>query len=68
MCGRLGQSRLLGTEDELDAEKAGMQAAERTITQDLENLIHKAVDSKTADYAVVTGIQARPCLAACRQV
>ena len=33
------------------------QVAERTITADLEGLIVKAVDSKAADYAVVTGIQ-----------
>ena len=33
------------------------QVAERAITADLETLISEAVDSKTADYAVVTGVQ-----------
>ncbi|PNH07267.1 hypothetical protein TSOC_006278 [Tetrabaena socialis] len=33
------------------------QVAERTITDDLEYLIEKAVDPATADYAVITGIQ-----------
>lgn len=33
------------------------QVAERAITADLETLISKAVDSSTADYAVVTGVQ-----------
>ena len=31
--------------------------AERTITNDLEYMIEKAVDPKKADYAVVTGVQ-----------
>ncbi len=31
--------------------------AERTITDDLEYLISKAVDPSKADYAVVTGVQ-----------
>ena len=31
--------------------------AERTITADLETLVSQAVDSSTADYAIVTGIQ-----------
>ena len=34
-----------------------MQAAERTLTKDLENLIAKAVDTSKADYAVITGVQ-----------
>jgi hypothetical protein len=40
-----------------------MQAAERMISSDLEYLIEKAVDTKKADYAVFTGVQARkvPC-------
>jgi hypothetical protein len=33
------------------------KVAERTITNDLEFLISKAVDPKKADYAVVTGVQ-----------
>ncbi|GIL77001.1 hypothetical protein Vretimale_3273 [Volvox reticuliferus] len=33
------------------------QVAERTITDDLEYLIEKAVDPATADYAVITGVQ-----------
>ena len=33
--------------------------AERTITNDLEYLIEKAVDHDKADYAVITGIQVR---------
>jgi hypothetical protein len=33
------------------------KAAERTITNDLEYLIEKAVDIKKADYAVFTGVQ-----------
>ncbi|GAX83977.1 hypothetical protein CEUSTIGMA_g11402.t1 [Chlamydomonas eustigma] len=32
-------------------------AAERTMTDDLEYLIEKAVDSSKADYAVITGVQ-----------
>lgn len=45
----------------------GLQAAERTITSDLEYMISKAVDTSKADYAVFTGVQvgALPaCLAA----
>ncbi|KAG2486879.1 hypothetical protein HYH03_014473 [Edaphochlamys debaryana] len=33
------------------------QVAERTITDDLEYLIEKAVDPATSDYAVITGVQ-----------
>ena len=45
-----------------------LQAAERTITRDLERLISKAVDSSKADYAVVTGVQASPLHAEGRRV
>lgn len=34
-----------------------LQVAERTITDDLEYLIEKAVDPATSDYAVITGVQ-----------
>ena len=34
-----------------------LQLAERTITDDLEQLIQHAVDPSKADYAVVTGVQ-----------
>lgn len=40
------------------------QAAERTITSDLEYLISKAVDTSKADYAVFTGVQASGLLGA----
>lgn len=37
--------------------RSGLQIAERTISDDLEYLIEKAVDPRTADYAVVTGVE-----------
>ena len=38
-----------------------LQAAERTLTQDLESLISKGVDTGKADYAVITGVQIHAC-------
>ena len=34
-----------------------LQLAERAITEDLEVLISKAINSTTADWAVITGVQ-----------
>ena len=45
----------------LNVTGAPGQAAERVITQDLEYMIGKAVDTSKADYIVVTGVQVGPC-------